>query len=65
MLKFLKKVNFLEKSGQENNQDGTQPLKFFVQKSWFDMPWIAPEFETKHAITSKVRNLTKIFENII
>ena len=56
LLRFLKKDYFSEKLGQENNQEGTQPLKFFVQKIWCN---VAPEFKTKHAIINKVKNLTK------
>ena len=45
MQKNLKKVHFLKKFCLENLFRVTQPLNFFVQKSWLDMHMIVHKFQ--------------------
>ena len=53
MQKNLKKVNFLKKFCPENLFGVTQPLNFFVQKSWLDMHMIGHKFQKNCMIRFK------------
>ena len=53
MQKNLKKVHFLKKFCLENSYRVTQPLNFFVQKSWLDMDVIVHKFQKNSSIRFK------------
>ena len=53
MQKNLKKVHFLKKFCLENLFRVTQPLNFFVQKSWLDMHMIVHKFQKNSSIRFK------------
>ena len=50
MQKNLKKVDFLKKFSQENLYRVTQPLNFFVQKSWLDVHMIRHKLQKNCSI---------------
>ena len=53
MQKNLKKVHFLKKFCLENPYRVTQPLNFFVQKSWLVMDMIVHKFQKNSSIRFK------------